>query len=162
MTKQHYSQAEIQEILNLAIARQTAQTEKEELSREQLQEIATELGIDSNCLETAEIDWLALKSKQQKHKDFQNYRRGIFKQKAGKYLIFNSFFVGLNILGAGAISWSLYILLIWGLKLSLEGWQTFQAQGRGYEIAFSRWQLKQEMKQSAVTIWRRLKQAWET
>jgi len=155
--KEYYTQEEIQEILKMAIARQTDKTEKEELSRENLQEIALELGIDPNSIETAERDWLALKHQQKKHQEFQIYRRGIFKQKLGKYLIVNSFLISLNILAVGGLSWSVYILLIWGLKLSLEGWQTFQSEGKAYDTAFSFWQLKQEMKQAATTIWQRLK-----
>ncbi len=49
-----YRKEEVQEILNLAIARKT---EIEELSRAQLWEIAAELDIDIDSLQLAEQDW---------------------------------------------------------------------------------------------------------
>ncbi len=152
-----YSQEEIQQILQLAIARQT---DKGELSREQLWEIASELEIDRNCLQAAEYDWLNQKILEQKRQAFDIYRREQFKQKTIKYLIVNAFLVTLNLIGAGTLSWSLYVLLGWGLFLSLDAWKTFQSKGEAYEQAFQSWNLKHEMKRSIESLWDRLKQAW--
>ena len=152
-----YSQEEIQQILQLAIARQT---DKGELSREQLWEIAAELEIDRNCLQAAEYDWLNQKLLEQKRQAFDIYRREQFKQKTIKYLIVNAFLVTLNLIGAGTLSWSLYVLLGWGLLLSLDAWKTFQSKGEAYEQAFQSWNLKHEMKRSIESLWDRLKKDW--
>ncbi|ACK73456.1 conserved hypothetical protein [Gloeothece citriformis PCC 7424] len=158
-TPQSYSQEDIQQILQLAIARQT---DKEELSREQLWEIAAELEIDPLSLQTAEQEWLNQKAISKKRLEFSQFRRLQFKQKVIRYLTINTFFVSLNFLSAGILSWSLYILLLWGLGLSLEGLKTFQTKGEAYEQAFQRWKFKNEMKESMANLWDRLKKAWQT
>ncbi|NEQ25675.1 MAG: 2TM domain-containing protein, partial [Microcoleus sp. SIO2G3] len=83
-----YQQEDIQQILNLAIARQD---NVEEFSHEQLVEIANELGISTATLLEAERDWLLQKGEQQKRQDFNLYRRSKLKRRFGKYLIINSF-----------------------------------------------------------------------
>lgn len=155
---QFYSQEDIQQILHLALARKT---DKEELSRDQLWEIAAELDIDPQSLQSAEQEWLSQKAMISKRQAFTRFRREQFKQKAVRYGIVNGFFLSLNILSAGTLSWSLYIILLWGLGLSLEGLKTFQTKGEAYEQAFQRWKLKNEMKESMANLWDRLKKAWQ-
>ena len=143
-----YQQEDIQQILNLAIARQD---NGEEFSHEQLVEIATELGISTATLLEAERDWLLQKGEQQKRNDFNLYRQSKLKRRFGKYLIINSFLVGLNFLSNGQISWSLYILLFWTLSLGLNTWNTYQLQGEEYEQAFKKWHRKYQLTQSIST-----------
>ncbi|MFW6359786.1 MAG: 2TM domain-containing protein, partial [Chroococcales cyanobacterium] len=97
-----YSQEDIQQILQRAIARQAYEVE---FTRQQLLEIAEELEISPECLILAEQDWHVDKLDHEKRQAFDAYRRGRFKQKLGKYLIINSFLVGLNVLTAGTLSW---------------------------------------------------------
>jgi len=143
-----YQQEDIQQILNLAIARQD---NVEEFSHEQLVEIANELGISTATLIEAERDWLLQKGEQQKRNDFNLYRQSKLKRRFGKYLIINSFLVGLNFLSNGQISWSLYILLFWSLSLGLNTWNTYQLQGEEYEQAFKKWHRKYQLTQSIST-----------
>ena len=143
-----YHQEDIQQILNLAIARQD---NGEEFSHEQLVEIANELGISTATLLEAERDWLLQKGEQQKRNDFNLYRQSKLKRRFGKYLIINSFLVGLNFLSNGQISWSLYILLFWTLSLGLNTWNTYQLQGEEYEQAFKKWHRKYQLTQSIST-----------
>ena len=143
-----YQQEDIQQILNLAIARQD---NVEEFSHEQLVEIANELGISTATLLEAERDWLLQKGEQQKRNDFNLYRQSKLKRRFGKYLIINSFLVGLNFLSNGQISWSLYILLFWSLSLGLNTWNTYQLQGEEYEQAFKKWHRKYQITQSIST-----------
>ncbi len=156
---QFYSQEDVQNILQLAIARRTDQGE---LSRQQLWEIAAELEIDSESLEAAELDWLNQKSLGSKRQAFNRYRQEQLKHKTIRYLIINAFFVTLNVISAGTLSWSIYPLLILGLPLSLNAWKTFQIRGEAYEQAFQRWNIKNEMKQSFVSLWDKIKRAWQT
>jgi hypothetical protein len=143
-----YHQEDIQQILNLAIARQA---NGGEFSREQLVEIATELGISTDTLLEAERDWQIQQGDQQKRSEFNLYRRGKLQKRVGKYLIVNSFLVGLNFISAGELSWSLYILLFWGLGLGLGAWNTYQLQGEEYEQAFRKWYRKHQIAQSIYT-----------
>ena len=145
-----YHQEDIQQILNLAIARQA---NGGEFSREQLVEIANELGISTDTLLEAERDWKIQQGEQQKRSEFNLYRRGKLQKRVGKYLIVNSFLVGLNFLSAGGLSWSLYILLFWGLGLGLSAWNSYQLQGEEYEQAFRKWYRKHQI---ALSIYTRL------
>jgi len=153
-----YTQEDVQQILQLALA---SRNPNEELSRQELLEMAADLDIQGESLEAAEKAWLVQKNTEQKRLAFDLYRKDRLKQKAIGFTIINSFLIALNILTAGTASWSLYILLLWGLKLSLDTWKTFQTRGDGYERAFQSWKFKQEMKTSVGNIWEKVKQGWQ-
>jgi len=140
-----YQQEDIQQILNLAIARQASDGE---FTHEQLVEIATELGISTDTLAEAEQDWLVQQKEGIKRQEFNIVRRSRLQKRAGKYVIVNGFLVGLNFISAGEVSWSLYILLFWGLGLGLNAWNTYQLQGEEYEQAFRRWHRKHQIAES--------------
>ncbi|HEY9673999.1 MAG TPA: 2TM domain-containing protein [Waterburya sp.] len=148
-----YQQEDIQHILNIAIARQP---DGGELSREQLVEIAAELGISTDSLIQAEQEWLLQKQERQKHREFNLYRRSRFKKRLAKYLIVNTFLIGLNLLTVGHLSWSLYILLFWGLGLGFNAWNTFQLEGEDYERAFQKWYRQHQLAQVARTVYTRV------
>ena len=154
-----YNQEQIQQILQIAIARQTDDTE---FTREQLLEIASELEISPECLQVAEQQWLAKQGEIQKRQDFNRYRRTKLQQQAGKYTVINSFLMLLNIVNAGQLSWSLYIALFWGLGLGLNALNTFQSGGEDYEKAFQRWYRQYQLKQSLTTVWDKVLKAWQT
>lgn len=143
-----YQQEDIQQILNIAIAHQANDGE---FTREQLVEIATELGISTDTLQEAEQQWLVQQKEGLKRQEFNHYRHRKLQKSVGKYVIVNGFFVGLNFLSAGEVSWSLYILLFWGLGLGLNTWNTFQLQGEEYEQAFGRWYRKRQIAQSITS-----------
>lgn len=140
-----YQQEDIQQILNIAIARQVNDGE---FTRDQLVEIASELGISTATLQEAEQEWLVQQKEGLKRQEFNRFRRGKLQKSVGKYVIVNGFFMGLNFLSAGEVSWSLYILLFWGLGLGLNTWNTFQLQGEEYEKAFRRWYRKHQIAES--------------
>jgi len=148
-----YRQEDIQQILNLAIARQA---NSGEFSREQLQEIATELGISTQTLWSAEQDWLVQQGEEQKRQEFNIYRRRQLQKGCGRYLIVNGFLVCLNLVSGVGLSWSLYILLFWGLGLGLGAWNTYQLQGEEYEQAFRRWDRRNQLVQFKNSIYNRI------
>ena len=154
-----YSQEDIQQILQLAIAKHHTE---EELTRQQLWEIAAELDISNATIQAAEIDWLEQKEIDRKRRAFDLYRRQQFKQKLTKYAIVNTFLVSLNLITAGTVSWSLFILLFWGLGVTLSGWKAYQSQGEEYERAFQRWSFQNEVKQTVANVWTRLQQNWQS
>lgn len=149
-----YSPEDIQQILQLAIARKDA---GEELTRQQLWEIAAELDIDGLSIQQAERDWLEKKAIDHQRQAFNLYRRQRFQQRLTKYAIVNIFLVSLDLLAGGALSWSLYILLFWGLGLAMNGWRAYQSRGEEYERAFQRWNFQNEVKQTFSNLWNRLK-----
>lgn len=154
-----YSQEDIQEILHLAIARHATD---EELSREQLWEIASELDISNAIIQSAERDWLEQKAVDRQRRIFNIQRRQKFHQKLTKFAIVNTFLVSFNVIVAGTLTWSAYILLFWGLAIALNGWKAYQSQGEAYERDFQRWNFQNEVKQTVSTVWTKLQKAWQT
>ncbi len=139
MPGSRYSQEDVQQILQRAIARQPRLGE---FTRSQLQEMAAELGISAQELDLAEREWEAWQQLNNQHQEFQRYRRRQFYHLLGRYGIVNAFLLGLDWLSSGRLSWSLYILLGWGLAVALRGWNTYHPEGREYEKEFQRWQKK--------------------
>ena len=153
-----YSQEDIQAILNLAIANHPTD---EELSRKQLWEIAAELDISNSIIQAAEKTWLEQKTIDHQRSAFNLVRRQKFQQKLTKYAIVNTFFVAFNFILAGTLSWSLYILLFWGLGVALSGWKAYQSSGEEYERAFQRWSFQNDVKQTVATVWTKVQQVWQ-
>jgi hypothetical protein len=144
-----YASEDAQEILKLAIARRE---DKGELTRAQLVEIATEMGVSQEDLLAAEQEWFLDRGDVQERKNFKDYREAIFKQNLERFLIVNAFLIVLNLVTAGTLSWCWYILIIWGLGLTLNAWQTFKSNTEEYEKAFQRWKLRKQLGQSIGTL----------
>lgn len=151
----HYSQEDVQRILQLAIARQADDQEKE-FSYELLSEIAGELDISPECLQLAEKDWRSQQSEIQQRKAFDAYRISRFKKRLGNFAIVNTVLIGINFLATSGqillFPWSLYILLFWGLKFGLDFWNNFHAKGEEYEMAYQKWYRKNQLKQNMNTV----------
>ncbi|MBD2464981.1 2TM domain-containing protein [Oscillatoria sp. FACHB-1407] len=147
-----YSQEDVQEILQLAIARQT---DAGELTRAQLLEIADELGISPMDLQLAEQEWLTRQGENRERQTFNLYRQQRLKQRLTRFLIVNAFLVVLNLLTAGGLTWSLYVLLGWGVFTALSVWKLRQMDGDDYEDAFQKWRRRRLIKKSINTFFDR-------
>ncbi|MBV8882721.1 MAG: 2TM domain-containing protein [Chroococcidiopsidaceae cyanobacterium CP_BM_RX_35] len=153
-----YHQEDIQQILQIAITRQAYEGE---FSHAQLLEIAAELEISPQCLHAAEQEWLAQQGESKKRQAFNTYRRHKLRQHFGKYVIVNSFLVPLDLISVHHLSWSPYILLLWGLGLGLNAWNTLQTQGENYERAFQQWYRRHQLRQSINSVFNRLLKPWQ-
>ncbi len=142
-----YSQDDVQQILQRAIARRTEDSPTDTFSRQQLLEMADELGILPQDLEQAETEWLTIQKSTQEHQEFQVYRRGQFRSHLVRYLTVNGFLVALDWVIAPGFSFAQYVLLGWGLGLSLDGWTTFQPESERYQKDFQKWKQKQQFQQ---------------
>ena len=145
-----YSQEDVQQILQLAIARQVDDN-NQEFSYQQILEIATELQISPDILQQAERDWLGKQNEVEQRQAFNLYRQSKFKKRLGNYAIINIFFLAMDSI-SGGLSWSLYILVASALAISLDIWNTFQTKGEDYEIAFQRWNRNHQIKQTINTV----------
>lgn len=144
-----YRSEDAQQILQIAIARQA---EVGELTRSQLFEIAAELNIAPADIEAAEREWLTRQGETVERNAFNLQRRHRFQQRFAKFAIVNSFLVVLNLLSGSGLSWSLYILLFWGVGMALDAWKTFRLGGEDYEEAFLRWRQRRQLKKSVSTL----------
>ena len=146
---QTYAQDDVQQILQLALVHRS---EGGELTKAQLLEIAQDMGISPEELAVAEQEWLTQRGEFHEKQIFNQVRREKLKQSIIKFSIVNSFLLLLNLVTAQTLSWSLPILLLWGLWLALDAWRTFQIEGENYENAFQRWRLKKQLGQSIGSL----------
>ncbi|MBF2036221.1 MAG: 2TM domain-containing protein, partial [Leptolyngbyaceae cyanobacterium T60_A2020_046] len=131
-----YASEDAQAILQIAIARHT---EEGELTRSQLLDIATELGISATTLDEAEQEWRIRKVKNADQSAFNQFRKQRFQSHLIRYLVVNVFLMAINYLATGGFSWSLYILLFWGVAIALQAWQTFYPNEYRYSQEFEKW-----------------------
>ncbi|MDV2995089.1 MAG: hypothetical protein N4J56_004743 [Chroococcidiopsis sp. SAG 2025] len=151
-----YHQEDIQQILQIAIARQAYEGE---FSRQQLLEIAAELEISPECLQLAEQEWLIQQSDSQERQKFNLDRRKKLQKRFGNYALVNIFFILLDLVSGGGLSWSLYILLSLSFLLGLDVWNKSQIQGEEYEKAFQNWKRRHQIKRSINSLLDRLLKA---
>lgn len=153
-----YTQAEIRQILELALAHQI---KSPSLTREELWAMSAELGIDLLTIQEAEKHWLEQKAIHLQRQEFNHYRRQQLMARIIRFAIVNGLMVMLDLVTTHYLSWSLYLIGIWGLSLTLDVWKTAQTSGDEYEQAFQRWQVRQELKSSLTIIREKWKQAWQ-
>jgi 2TM domain len=146
-----YSQEDVQQILQLAIASH-AENINREFSYNELLEIAAELEISPDSLKLAERDWQEQQSEVQHRQVFRLYRQSKLKKRLGNYTIINVFFILVDLLSGGGLSWSRYILLFCGFLVGLDIWNTFQTKGEEYEKAYQSWNRKHQIKQTINSV----------
>jgi 2TM domain len=114
---QSYSSEDTQQILKYA----TLLKQENYVSREQLIEIAAEVGISAETLEKAEQQWLLQREATQKQAKVQSRRRLGFQLHLIPYLATSVFMVLLNLTTTPRCFWSIYPILGWGLGVTLHG-----------------------------------------
>jgi 2TM domain len=142
---EYYSQEDVQQILQLAIAKRAIDGD---FSRVQLLEMADELGISPENLQQAETQWLAKQDEFKERQQFDIYRRNQLKQNFVRYLIVNVFLILVNLVLFKSANFGLTIALIWGLILALKTWKTYEMNSEEYENSFTKWRLKKQIGQS--------------
>jgi hypothetical protein len=139
-----YSQEDVREILNIAMADRS--NLDSDLSHSQLLEIVQELSISPETIELAKDRWLSQQQVIKKHQDFDLYRRSKLQDRLGKYAIVNACLIPLNFFTGFGVPWSLYVLTSWGIVRGVAAWWVFfQRQGYGYDRAFQKWEYQQKM-----------------
>lgn len=141
-----YAAEDAQQILQIAIAQDI---ESGELSRTQLLEIASELGIADSTLLYAEKEWQLRKQDLVDQQQFNRFRRERLGRGIGRFLVVALFLLGFKLL-IGLWTWLLYLVLgPWALKLAWDAWSIFYPDESGYAQAFERWRRKKQLKQAA-------------
>ncbi|HIK57446.1 MAG TPA: 2TM domain-containing protein [Synechococcales cyanobacterium M55_K2018_004] len=146
-----YTPEEVQQILNLAIARQMA---SDQLSRAQLLEIANEMGITAAELTIAERDWRLQDNLERERQEFDRSRQNQFQQRCTRYMIVNGFLAAIALLisGGSSLLWTPFILATWGMFLALDAWNVYGLRGDRYEAQFQGWRRKRQLKRSVNNL----------
>ncbi|MGB3311309.1 MAG: 2TM domain-containing protein [Nodosilinea sp.] len=142
-----YPAEDAQQILSLAIARQT---ESGELSRAQLLEIADELGISAETIAEAEREWDVKKYEIADRKLFDSQRQQRFRHGMSQLLITGGFVLVFQLVTGGWL-WNPLIYLIlgpWSLKLSWDAWRIYWPNEYSYRREFQRWRRKQQVQRA--------------
>jgi hypothetical protein len=132
-----YTAEQVQQILQRALAKRDLLGEK--LTREQVQEIATELGVTATDFLAAEREWRLQQQEQGDRQEFDRYQRRQFFDAAVTFGVIGGFLSALNWLGAHSITWAVYPLLFFSFILALRAWSTFQPHSDGYQKDYQKW-----------------------
>ncbi len=119
-----YDSEDVEKILQVALARK----HKGEFSREQLLEMAAELGISANVLEKTEQKWLIQQKQERSQRRFNTSRRKGFWGHLVSYLAVNLFLIVLNLITSPSYFWAIFPLLGWGLGLFFHWWNVYQSK----------------------------------
>jgi hypothetical protein len=130
-----YDSEDVQKILEIALTRK----QKGEFSREQLLEMASELGISSEILEKTEKKWLVQQEEERSRHRFNTFRRRAFWGHFVSFLAVNLFLILLNLITSPSYFWAIFPILGWGLGLFFHWWSVYQSKSEDYEIAFQKW-----------------------
>ena len=112
-----YNSEEMQQILEVAFKRK----QQGEYTREQIIEIASELGVSSESLQAAEQEWLKNDVEVKKEKMSHSQQRKEFKSHLFAFMAINGFLVLLNLVVSPGYFWAIYPILGWSLGLLLHG-----------------------------------------
>lgn len=150
-----YPAEDAQQILSIAIARQT---ESGELSRAQLLEIADELGISADTIAAAEREWDIKKYELADQRLFNSQRQQRFQHGLTQFLITAGFVVVFQLVTGGWLwNWLIYLILgPWTLQVSWNAWCVYRPNEYAYRQEFERWRRKQQMKRVVGGAMRRL------
>jgi hypothetical protein len=116
--KPHYSEEEANAILHRAIERMPM---KGEMTREQLENIAGEIGITPDALRRAEQEQVAEGGRQEQYAQFLAHERGVFKSALYSFIGVNTFLMFINYNTAWGFKWFVFPLLGMGWACTRPG-----------------------------------------
>ena len=123
-----YSSDDVQKILQLAMARK----QEEYFSKEQISEMATELGISLELLKSAEQEWLSQAKLEKQEKTRREIKRRGFRAHLISYVAVNIFLIILNLTTTPRDFWAIYPLAGWGLGLFMHSMTLHQEKGNSH------------------------------
>jgi hypothetical protein len=133
-----YRQEDVQEILQLALAKRGGGLD--DYSRSQLLEMALELGITAEDLAAAEQVWQDRQGDRGDRALFVAAEKQRLKLRLGKGAIVSVFLLLMDWVTADRPSWSLIVLLGWGLVISLDAWKSLQPGTEDFNRRLAAWQ----------------------
>ncbi len=144
-----YSEEQVDQILRYALAKKT---NGQDLTRQQVYEIASDMGISEADFLASVQEWQSKQSVRKEQVKFDKYKKKSFQSNLLKFAIVNSFLVTFNFSTSGGIGWAIYPLLFWGLGVSLDAWVTYQSESEEYEKQFQKWLRKQKRDQLTAQL----------
>lgn len=149
--RQHYTEEQANAILRRAVERMPM---KDEMSRAQLESIATELGITPEALQKAEEGWEAEQFEAEERTLYVAFRRKGFLRHLKIYAAVNLLLLVLTgMSGANdAITIFLMSLIGWGVGLAIHAGFALTTHGADFEAGLGRWRIERRARELAAQI----------
>lgn len=147
--RQHFTEEQANAILRRAVERMPM---KDEMSRDQLEKIAAEIGVTPESLRKAEEDWEAEELDRVDRKAYVASRRRGFVKHAAVFLIVNLFLFFLADASHGEpgfVEIFFSSIIGWGTGLAVHGALALRTRGEDFDSRFTRWRIKRRARQLA-------------
>lgn len=148
--RQHYTEEQANQILRRAVERMPM---KDEMSREQLESIAGELGVSPEALKKAEDDWEAEEQDKADRKAYIAMRRRGFRHGLAAFALLNLvLFVAALASGGedGPVALFITVLLGSGIGLGIHGASALRTTGDDFDVSFARWRIERRARELAT------------
>lgn len=151
--QQQFTPEEVEAILHTAVRRsleQSQSTPDKRVTRERLELMASELGIEEALLESilnertiGQMAQIEQQAQEQQRALFIARRRTEFLQHLIPYLIISGMLLWLNQRVSPNFLWALFPTLGWGIGLAIHATEALPSRGPLFEDKFEKWQRKQ-------------------
>jgi hypothetical protein len=138
-----YSEEDVEQILRLAVSRGSAAGR---VSRDQLMQSATELGVSPEALASAERAWHEQKLVNAERNEFEGELRRNFWSHVTTYIVINAFLFCINLATSPGEWWFIFPLLGWGIGMVFHAVNTFVRSSAGHQDEFESWQRRKHRK----------------
>lgn len=116
---------------------------KDEMSREQLEKIASEIGITPEALRQAETDYTAEDGQREQYRQFLAHERGVFKAHLSSYIgVIGFLFIlncVINVVSRNAVWWFFWPALPWSLGLFFHAMRVYARDNAMHIEAYNTW-----------------------
>lgn len=143
-TQPEYSEEEAREILRIANERNVLEGR---MTRDQILQSATELGISPAEIDAAEATLLARKTDEVQRAAYREHIRSHLMSMVSSWLGTSVLLIGINFLTGFRSFWSVWPIGIWGLVVLKDVLEFTLSQPWKSEARFQKWKLKQEDKE---------------
>ncbi|HEY3415202.1 MAG TPA: 2TM domain-containing protein [Armatimonadota bacterium] len=147
--KPHYTQEEANEILRRAVERAPM---KDEMSREQLEAVAAEIGVSPEALRKAEDDWHAERSDKEERLAYASLKRLGFYKHLAAYVLFTlmiAYVTGAENDPDGMIP-TVVIALLWGIGIVCHGLSAFNTTSAQFDAGYTHWRIGRRARELAA------------
>jgi hypothetical protein len=139
VAQRDYSEEEAEAILRLAANSRGSGG----VSRDQLRQMAAELGVGPDQLERAEQQYLASQAASEEQLAFRKHRRQEFIGHLATYCAINFGLLLMDVVPDGRLNWVLWPVLGWGIGLLAHAASFLFPGGQDHQTEFKKWQSAQ-------------------
>lgn len=138
--QRHYSEEEAEEILRLATRKQGSGG----IPRDRLVEMAAELGLSPDQVQSAEQEFNATRNQEDERKRFESHVLRDLWSHVATYVAVNAGLVGMDLIGDGRLDWAYWPLLGWGIGVACHVASVFWSSSDAEAKAFQEWKATRE------------------